>query len=78
MHDQFDEAIQLSIEGMTCSGCANAVTRALSKVPGVTDVTVDLDAARARIKGQASPPALVAAVEKAGFGAALQPGDKTE
>jgi len=78
MHDQFDEAIQLSIEGMACSGCVNAVTRALSKVPGVTNVTVDLDAALARIKGQASPPALLAAVEKAGFGASLPSGDKTE
>ena len=69
MPNQFDESIQLSIEGMTCSGCVKAVTRALSKVPGVTDVAVDLDAGQARIIGRVNPQNLVAAVEQAGFGA---------
>jgi copper chaperone CopZ len=69
MPDQVDESIQLSIEGMTCSGCVKAVTRALSKVPGVTDVAVDLDAGQARIIGRVNSQILVAAVEQAGFGA---------
>jgi Cu+-exporting ATPase len=69
MHNQTDDAIQLSIEGMTCSGCVNAVTRALSKVPGVTSVAVDLDAAQAKVNGRVDPQILVAAVEKAGFAA---------
>ncbi|HET6306685.1 MAG TPA: heavy metal-associated domain-containing protein [Rhodopila sp.] len=59
--------VQLAIEGMTCSGCVNAVTRALSQVPGVTDVAVDLDTRQALVSGQAQPQALVAAIEKAGF-----------
>jgi copper chaperone CopZ len=69
MADHIDGSIQLSIEGMTCSGCVKAVTRALSKVPGVLEVAVDLDAGRARIIGQATAQTLVAAVEQAGFGA---------
>jgi copper chaperone len=69
MPDQINGSIKLSIEGMTCSGCVKAVTRALSKVPGVTDVAVDLDAGQARINGRADPQNLVAAVEQAGFGA---------
>ena len=69
MPNQIDESVQLSIEGMTCSGCVNAVTRALSKVPGVTDVAVDLDAGQARIRGRVDAQTLVAAIEQAGFGA---------
>jgi Cu+-exporting ATPase len=69
MPHQVDDSVQLSIEGMTCSGCVNAVTRALSKVPGVTSVAVDLDAAQAKVNGRVDPQILVAAVEKAGFAA---------
>jgi copper chaperone CopZ len=76
MPDRIDESFQLSIEGMTCSGCVKAVTRALSKVPGVTDVAVDLDAGQARIRGRADPRNLVAAVEQAGFDARPAPDTK--
>ncbi|HET9148445.1 MAG TPA: heavy metal-associated domain-containing protein [Acetobacteraceae bacterium] len=61
----------LSISGMTCSGCVNSVTRALSRVSGVSDVAVDLDAGKARVSGSADPQALLAAVEKAGYEASL-------
>lgn len=63
--------VKLAITGMTCSGCVNALTRALSRVPGVTNVKVDLASGRAQITGGASPASLVAAVEKAGYGARL-------
>ncbi len=63
------KTIPLSIEGMTCAGCVNAVTRALSRVPGVTAVAVDLETGRARVEGDVSPQLLVAAVARAGFGA---------
>jgi copper chaperone CopZ len=56
---------------MTCSSCVNAVTRTLSRVPGVTSVDVDLDAGQARVIGNASPEDLVSAIEKAGYGARL-------
>ena len=62
----------LSISGMTCSGCSNTVKRVLSRVPGVTDVTVDLDKGAATVGGSAAGPALVAAVVAAGYDAQLR------
>lgn len=67
------ESSVLAVSGMTCQGCVNAVTRVLSRVPGASDVAVDLAAGRAVIQGNASPEALLAAVRKAGYGAELAP-----
>ena len=33
-----------SVSGMTCAHCTSAVTEELTKLPGVTEVTVDLNA----------------------------------
>ena len=63
----------LAVTGMTCQGCVNAVTRVLSRVPGVRGVSVDLGAGRVVVGGNADPEALLAAVRKAGYGAALSP-----
>jgi len=59
----------LTIEGMTCSHCANAVTKALSAVAGVNQASVDLEANTATIEaaGDVADDALVAAVEEAGY-----------
>ncbi|MCM5662499.1 heavy metal translocating P-type ATPase [Galbibacter mesophilus] len=38
------------IEGMTCKGCLRNVKSALSDIPGVTDVDIDLDASVATIQ----------------------------
>jgi copper chaperone CopZ len=35
------ETLQLTVTGMTCGGCENAVKRAVSKLPGVETVTAD-------------------------------------
>jgi len=61
---------RLSITGMTCASCAGRVERALAKVPGVTAVSVNLATEQALVTGPSAPQALVAAVEKAGYGAA--------
>lgn len=63
--------ILLSITGMTCSGCANTVTRVLQRVPGVTMAEVDLQSERARVQGTARPLDLIAAAQAAGFGATV-------
>ena len=63
--------LRLAVTGMTCTGCVNAVTRVLSRVPGVAAVQVDLAAGRAEVGGSARPDDLLAAVRKAGYGAAL-------
>jgi copper chaperone CopZ len=61
----------LAITGMTCNGCAAAVTRVLSRVPGVANVEVDLAGARAAVAGIADPQHLLRAVAAAGYGARL-------
>ena len=61
----------LDIGGMTCAACAGRVERALKRVPGVTDAAVNLTTERARIHGSAAPEALIAAIRKAGYEAAL-------
>jgi len=65
----------LSIGGMTCGSCANAVHHALSRVPGVVSAEVDLAAGRAQVLGSARPEELVAAVDGAGYRAALGTGE---
>ncbi len=60
----------LAITGMTCNGCVKHVDQALRAVPGVTAVEVVLAEGRAKVvhdPEQAPVPALVAAVEGAGY-----------
>ena len=61
--------IALLVSGMTCGGCATAVTRVLSRVSGVTDAIVDLDRERATVIGDARTEDLIAAVQAAGYDA---------
>jgi copper chaperone CopZ len=60
--------VTLAVTGMTCGGCANAVRRALTRVPGVAGAEVDLAQGRATVEGSAPADALVAAVAAAGYG----------
>jgi copper chaperone CopZ len=61
--------IELKIDGMHCSGCMNAVRRALTSVPSVSAVTIDLGAGSASVEAGAGVDAakLVTAVEEAGY-----------
>jgi len=59
--------VVLAISGMTCGGCAGAVGRALSAVPGVVEARVDLAGGRATVRGTARAEELVRAVQAAGF-----------
>ncbi len=65
------DRVVLTISGMTCGGCANAVIRALSGVPGVAKARVDLASGCATVTGTARAADLIRAVEAAGFGAEL-------
>lgn len=55
------------VEGMTCASCALRVEKSLAKVPGVTEVSVNLATETATVGGTAAPDALRAAVEAAGY-----------
>jgi len=59
----------LPISGMTCGGCAAAVTMALQKVPGVLRIEVQLAEQHALITAnkQLQHSALDAALIRAGF-----------
>lgn len=64
---------KLHVEGMMCNHCKASVEKALSAVPGVTAVTVDLMGNSATVTCDASvlDADLVAAVEKKGFKAQM-------
>ncbi len=70
------KAVELSIAGMTCGGCATTVTRVLSRVPGVTGVRVDVSGSRAAVEGAVRPEELVRAVRESGYGAELADADR--
>lgn len=65
--------LELQIGGMTCASCAGRVERALAKLPGVEQVSVNLASERAHLEVLAgmAEPALIAAVEQAGYSARL-------
>jgi Cu+-exporting ATPase len=59
--------LSLPIMGMTCASCAGRVERALRKVPGVEEVSVNLATEQAQLRGTAPLAALSAAIEGAGY-----------
>ena len=52
-----ERTIQLEIGGMTCASCVRAVERAVERVPGVTDVAVNLATGDARVHLSVEPSA---------------------
>ncbi|WP_244438905.1 heavy metal translocating P-type ATPase [Paraburkholderia dilworthii] len=65
---------ELEIGGMTCASCAMRVEKALAKVPGVASASVNLATETASVSLAAAATgsdALIAAVKKAGYEAAL-------
>ncbi|MCL6632081.1 MAG: copper ion binding protein [Alicyclobacillus herbarius] len=60
----------ITVKGMTCSGCVNAVTRALKAIDGVQEANVDLQGQKATVAFDASKVSvanLKEAVEEAGY-----------
>lgn len=62
---------QLLINGMHCAACVRRVEKSLMKVDGVAFASVNLADHTAFVQGNASPQAMIHAVEKIGFGAEL-------
>ena len=67
------QTVELTIGGMTCASCAGRVEKALAKVPGVKNVSVNLASERAHIEslGHVDPAELIKAVTTAGYSAHL-------
>lgn len=59
-----------TVTGMTCGHCVSAVTQEVSRIPGVTDVSVELGAESAVTVHSESPldiELVRAAVDEAGY-----------
>jgi Cu+-exporting ATPase len=69
-YDVPEQTVDLPITGMDCANCARHVERALSKVEGVVNVNVNFASEHAMVTltPGVTRQALVAAVEKAGYG----------
>ncbi|MBW8371911.1 MAG: heavy metal translocating P-type ATPase [Thiobacillus sp.] len=67
------ESFTFDITGMTCASCSARVEKALNKVPGVLDASVNLATERATVQVAqgTSAATLIAAVARAGYGAQL-------
>jgi copper chaperone len=65
---------RLSIPDMNCGHCKAAVETALAAVPGTRDVAVDLAGRTVTVAGEAPLPALLAALNAAGYPAVVAAG----
>ncbi len=64
-------SVELAISGMTCAACAARIEKVLAKLPGVS-AAVNLSTERARVTyppGSIGVGELIAAIERAGYGA---------
>jgi copper chaperone len=63
------ETRSVVVTGMSCEHCATAVRAEVGKLPGVSEVDVDVAAGTVRISGEPLPgdAALREAVEEAGY-----------
>ena len=59
----------ITVDGMTCGHCVNAVQTEVGKLDGVTDVAIDLASGQVTITAASTPDAgaLREAVEEAGY-----------
>jgi copper chaperone CopZ len=65
------ETLTYRVDGMSCEHCRAAVSGAVSKVAGVSDVDVDLDSKLVRITGEGvAHETVLAAIDEAGYDAA--------
>jgi copper chaperone len=60
------------VTGMTCQHCVHAVTEEVSAVPGVDDVSVDLDSGQLTVVSNDEVPfaVIATAVDEAGYAVA--------
>ncbi len=76
-----NKRIQLGLSGMHCTSCAGLIEKALKKVSGVKEASVNFAAEKATItydEGEAGEEDLITAVKKTGYGASLLDAKDTE
>jgi copper chaperone len=57
----------LEVHGMSCGHCVSAITTAVSALPGVAGVDVDLATGTVRVSGTPDAVQVTAAIEDAGY-----------
>ena len=65
---------QYNVTGMSCAACQTRVEKAVSSVAGVESCAVSLLTNSMGVEGNASPEAIIAAVEAVGYGASKKGG----
>ena len=60
------EPTTFTVSQMSCQHCIDAITTEVSKVDGVTDLSIDLDNKLVSVTG-GETQAIVAAIDEAGF-----------
>lgn len=56
-----------TVVGMTCNGCVNKVTNAVTGIEGVEDIDVDVSTGTLEVVGAADDTAIREAVAEAGY-----------
>jgi copper chaperone len=64
------ETIRFRVEGMTCGGCAAAVTKVVQRQDPGAEVAIDLAKGMVDVRSAADAATLAAAITKAGYPAA--------
>ena len=59
--------MQFQIDSMTCGGCVRSVTKAIQTLDATAQVTADIPAHTVQVQTTATPAAVVAALEEAGY-----------
>ena len=67
---------QYNVTGMSCAACSARVEKAVSKVDGVTSVSVSLLTNSMGVEGTAGEAEIIKAVQNAGYGASLKDSHK--
>ena len=69
---------KFNVTGMSCAACSSRVEKAVSKVNGVKSVSVSMLTNSMGVEGSASDESIIAAVEKAGYGASVAGAEKKQ
>lgn len=69
---------KFNVTGMSCAACSSRVEKAVSKVEGVQSCSVNLLTNSMGVEGSASDESIIAAVEKAGYGASVAGAEKKQ
>jgi copper chaperone len=64
--------MEFDVQDMTCGGCANAITRAVTAADPAARLDIDVDAKRVRIESTEPAARVQAIIEAAGFHPALR------